>query len=131
MRNRNRDEKLALILSILIAVFGGIWVSYGLALNALDHISLPSLAHIPPHLLGWCWITTGMATIVLMLTPKVPRWLAYPFAVFMPMMWTVAFAFAWSRFSFPFAWQGTAIWAGLTITVILAAIAERLTNVRV
>lgn len=130
MTKLTKEKHLALILSILIATFGLIWVVYGLAILDLDQISLPSLRHISPILLGWCWIATGAATSILMLTPKVPRWFAYPAAVFMPMMWTVAFTFAWLDWRAPFSWQGAAIWAGLTLTVILAAIAERLTNVR-
>jgi hypothetical protein len=130
MNKLTKDKHLALILSILIATFGAIWIIYGLAIISLDHIDLPSLANLSPVLLGWCWIATGGATFVLMLTPRVPRWLAYPPAVFMPMMWTVAFAFAWADWRVPYSWQGAAIWAGLTLTVVLAAIAERLTNVR-
>lgn len=127
---RTRDERLALLLTILLATFGGIWVVYGIAVMDLPRTPLPSLGRIPPATLGWAWITTGAWTMVVMLAPRVVRWIAYPAAVFMPLVWTVAFAFAWVKWHVPFAWEGTAIWAGFTVAVVVAAFAERLTGVR-
>lgn len=124
-----RMQRLARVLSWLLTTFGSLWIIYGIALHDLGRDPLPILSAIPASVLAWSWVGSGALTVVLINAPKLPRWAAYPPAVFMPVVWSFGFLLMWVAGT-PLAWEGMAMWLGFGVAVVLASIAERLTDVR-
>lgn len=96
--------------SAYLILYGAAWITYGLALHDAPQAgSLAIYGTVPMTWQGWAWVTCGAVCVASVVVPKVPRWIGFPAAVLMPLLWSAGFLVevVGGR---PFAWQGAVIW---------------------
>lgn len=104
---------------LVLLMFGGIFVAYGLALkDANQHLSLPLFAWCPMQWQGWAWVATGGFAMLMALSNR-KEWWGFTALFPMPLLWTIGFIAAFAAGRLPL--NGALLWALLTgILVVLS-----------
>ncbi len=100
---------------LVLLMFGGVFISYGLALREAQPTVLWLFSSIPTEIQGWAWIITGALAAVCAFTSS-REWWGFTALFPMPSLWSVGFLFAFLRDEARI--NGTLVWA-LVVGILL------------
>lgn len=101
---------------LVLLMFGGVFISYGLALKDVpQQVSLPLYAGIPIAWQGWAWIVTGALAALTALSSS-REWWGFTVLFPMPALWALGFTLAALTQHQPI--NGALLWA-LVVGILL------------
>ncbi|MFX4294113.1 hypothetical protein [Streptomyces bohaiensis] len=110
-----------------LLVTGITWTLYGIGVIIDPRVGTMRAAVVlrdaaPLQVWGAVWVAGGVVAAA-SAWAACPRWRALGFGAAMlpPLLWSLAFAWAWATGEYPRAWTGAAVWAGAAAKVWIVA----------
>lgn len=109
----------------ILSCYGLVWVLYGygqLAVPQPDQRGLRTLLELMPlPAWGWCWIAAGIVGLVCAWAPPGRDAAAFYVLPLPVVAWMASYLVAWLLGDFPRGWVAAAVWAVITVPVLVTA----------
>lgn len=109
----------------ILTCYGIVWLLYGygqLISPQVDQRGLAMLLRLMPlDVWAWCWIAAGVIAVVCAWAPPGRDAAAFLALVLIVVPWTATYLVAWLSGDSPRAWVAAAVWAVITVPVLVVA----------
>lgn len=109
----------------ILTSYGLVWLLYGygqLSIPQPDQRGLQLVLSIQPlEFWGWCWIAAGIVALISAWAPPGRDAAAFIVLPLVVVPWMVSYLAAWAFGDFPRGWVAAAVWAVITVPVLVAA----------
>jgi hypothetical protein len=109
----------------ILSCYGLVWILYGygqLTAPQPDQRGLrAALSLMPLSAWGWCWIAAGIVALVSAWAPPGRDAAAFIVLPLIVVPWMASYLAAWVTGGYPRGWVAAAVWAVITVPVLVAA----------